>query len=288
VQYCWENEIQPKLDISNLSLSPLRNRIRQKLLPLLKSYNPRVVEALLRITTISRDEVDFLDAEIARLWPLMIIEREGFVILKKDRLNKLSLALKRHLIMAVIENLVGSLKDIEAIHIEAILAAMDKPAGTRIDLPSGLILSIEYDRFVLGIMNVNTCPYPVISGEQHIQVPGKTAVSGWLVNAEIVKPDSKVREENSFVACFDINKTGIALKISHRRPGDRFQPLGMTGMKKLNKFMIDEKVPRHWRRQIPIVFSPKHILWLVGYRIDDRVKVTKETKKVLRLEFKRG
>ncbi len=287
VNYCWENEIKPRLDISNLSLSPLRNRIRQKLLPLLESYNPGVVDALLRISTIARDEIDLLDAVVSHIWPLLIIERDSFVILKKDRFNKLPLALKRHLLRAVIENLVGSLKDIETSHIEAILEVMDKPAGRRIDLPSGLILSIEYDRFVIGIMNVNTCPYPVISDEQHIQVPGRTAVSGWLVNAEIVEPNLMTREANGFVACFDLDKTGLELKISYRKPGDRFQPLGMTGMKKLNEFMIDEKIPRHWRQRIPIVFSPEHIIWLVGYRIDDRAKVTKKTKRVLRLKFKR-
>ncbi len=286
VNYCWENEIKPRVDNSNLSLYPLRNRIRQNLLPLLESYNPGVVEALLRISTIAKDEIEFLDAVITNLWPLLIIERDDFIILKKERFNILPLALKRHLLRTVIENLLGTLKDIETGHIEVILEAMEKPAGRRIELPSGLILSIEYERFVLGIMNVNTCPYPAIRVEQDIQVPGITAVLGWLINAEIMEPDSIAREENPLVACFDLDKTGLELKIGHRKPGDRFQPLGMTRMKKLNEFMIDEKVPRHWRQRIPIVFSPEHILWLVGYRIDDRAKITKKTKKVLRLEFK--
>ena len=74
----------------------------------------------------------------------------------------------------------------------------------------------------------------------------------------------------------------------NRRPGDRFQPLGMSQPKKLNRFMIDVKIPRRWRERVPIVCSPEQIVWVVGYRIDDRVKVTEETRQVLRLRFTPG
>ena len=51
--------------------------------------------------------------------------------------------------------------------------------------------------------------------------------------------------------------------------------------------MIDTKIRRAWRQRVPIVCSPEHILWVVGWRIDDRVKVTVNTKQILRLRFKR-
>jgi tRNA(Ile)-lysidine synthase len=62
----------------------------------------------------------------------------------------------------------------------------------------------------------------------------------------------------------------------------------MAQPKKLNEFMIDARIPRAWRRRIPIVCSSGQILWVVGWRIDERVKVTEKTGKVLRLEFKRS
>ncbi len=285
--YCKENELMPRLDISNLSLSPLRNRIRQQLLPLLKSYNSGITAALLRIAVIANDEITFLDSEVARLWPAIVEEKEGMLILNKDRLNELPVALKRHLFRAVVEEIIGNLKDIETRHIEEILAALDKPAGRLINLPGGLIFSIEYDRYLLGMENVDTCPYPVIGGEYRISIPGKTELPGWLVEAEIMKSGAMEKEEDDFIAYLDLDRTGNELKVRRRKPGDRFQPLGMVETKKLNEFMIDAKIPRTWRGRIPVVYSPKQILWLVGYRIDDRVKVTEETKKVLRLEFKR-
>ena len=93
---------------------------------------------------------------------------------------------------------------------------------------------------------------------------------------------------NLFTAYFDRDKTGDKLLVRPRQPGDRFQPLGMSQPKKLNEFMIDTKIPHAWRQRIPIVCSPQHILWVVGWRIDERVKVTEDTKQVLCLEFKRG
>ncbi|MEE8620049.1 MAG: tRNA lysidine(34) synthetase TilS, partial [Dehalococcoidia bacterium] len=70
-----------------------------------------------------------------------------------------------------------------------------------------------------------------------------------------------------------------------RRPGDRFQPLGMSMPKKLHEFMVDAKIPRSWRDHIPVVCSPQQIIWIAGWRIDDRVKVTEAVKEILHLEF---
>jgi tRNA(Ile)-lysidine synthase len=59
----------------------------------------------------------------------------------------------------------------------------------------------------------------------------------------------------------------------------------MSQSKKLGEFMIDAKISRAWRQRVPVVRSPLHILWVVGWRIDDRVKVTEDTRRVLCLEF---
>jgi tRNA(Ile)-lysidine synthase len=62
----------------------------------------------------------------------------------------------------------------------------------------------------------------------------------------------------------------------------------MNMTKKLHEFMVDIKIPRSWRRHIPIICSPQQIIWVVGWRIDDRVKLTEASKEVLRLEFIRS
>ncbi len=96
-----------------------------------------------------------------------------------------------------------------------------------------------------------------------------------------------VEEKSDFIAYFDLEKMGNKVTVRRRKPGDRFQPLGMSQPKKLNEFMIDAKIPQAWRRRIPVICSPAQIVWVVGWRIDERVKVSDGTRKMLRLEFKR-
>jgi len=59
----------------------------------------------------------------------------------------------------------------------------------------------------------------------------------------------------------------------------------MKGKKKLKDFLIDEKIPGHKRDRIPVITSGKDILWVVGMRIDERFKVTGESKKIVHMEI---
>ena len=288
--YCHHHHLTPRLDASNLSPLPLRNRIRQELLPLLLSYNPQVAEALLRTACIASDDLAFIDKEVARLWGEVAQKQGNTVILTKKSFVALPSALKRHLLRTSIEELLGNLKDIEARHIEEMLDALDKPAGKKISLPDGLTFTIGYDRYLLGADSAALSPFPTLKAEVKLNIPGKMSIPGWDIEAAIADPSevkSECAETNGFTACFDFEKVGNKLTMRRRQPGDRFQPLGMSQPKKLNEFMIDTKIPQAWRQRIPVVVSPEQILWVVGWRIDERAKISPNTKRVLRLKFKR-
>jgi len=286
--YCHNHKLRPRLDASNLSLSPLRNRMRLQLLPLLKSYNPRIAEALLRTAQIAGDDLAFLDEESARLWDKIAQEQKDTIILDKGRFLELPLVLKRHLLRIAISKLLGTLKDVEARHIEGIMATLAKPAGRRISLPGGLIFSIEYNRYLLTPEASALSPLPILGDEFPLKLPGETLLTSWRIEATIISREQMTEKNDDFTAYLDLDKTGNKLAVRSRQPGDRFQPLGLSQPKKLGEFMIDTKIPRVWRQRIPIICSPKQILWVVGWRIDERVKVNDATKQVLRLEFKRS
>ncbi len=312
--YCHDHHLAYMTDASNLSLSPLRNRIRHQLLPLLQSYNPGVNEALLRTARIAGDDFEFLAGEGARLWGGIARRQGDTIILDREGFAALPPALQRYLLRTAIEGLLGSLKDIETRHIEEIMAALVKPAGKRLSLPGGLFFAIDYTQYHLGKDPVSQSPFPVLGNETELKIPGETLLPGWRVEASILNSPASGKPEgadapsgkkiplpldeekgtkglglvSSFTAYFDLDKAGGKVTVRCRQPGDRFQPLGMSQPKTLGEFMIDAKIPNAWRRQIPVVCSPEHIIWVVGWRIDDRVKVTEETKKMLRLEFRRA
>ena len=285
--YCHHQQLTPRLDASNLSLSPLRNRIRLELLPLMRSYNPEVTEALLRMARIARDDLDYINGQGSRLWEQIAREKENTIVLDKERFLELPLALKRHLLRVALEKLIGSLRDIETRHIEQLIAALNKPAGRKISLPEGLTFAIEYNRYLIGLDLTSLSPFPVIEDEYALNIPGETHLPGWQVEASLFPREKITRENSVLTAYFDRDKTGDRLTLRARQPGDRFQPLGMKEPKKVGEFMIDAKIPQAWRGRIPVVCSPSQILWLVGWRIDERVKVTEATKQVLRLKMAR-
>lgn len=86
-------------------------------------------------------------------------------------------------------------------------------------------------------------------------------------------------------ALIDAANVGSSLSIRHWKPGDRFQPLGMTGSKKVKSFLTDRKAPPSLRSHIPVVLSGTDVVWVAGFEIDDRFKITPATTECLRLQW---
>jgi len=299
--YCQEHQLNPRIDSSNLSLSFFRNRLRLQLLPLLRQYNPSVDQALLRLADIAKEDNAFIDQHALELWDKVARQENNAIYLDRKQIASLPIALQRQLLKAAVTKLAGDVRDIEASHVEAARSLLNKPAGKRISLPRGLICQGGYDELVIATTAKQSqllpCPFPPLPGEVPLKMPGETVFSGWKVVASIVRGQaaspslrgvlstSKETGQSNLIAHFDLRKTGTELFVRQRRPGDRFQPLGMSMPKKLYEFMVAAKIPRSWRDHIPILCSPQQIIWVVGWRIDDRVKVTEASKEILRLEF---
>jgi tRNA(Ile)-lysidine synthase len=287
IDYCRQNRLRPRTDISNESMDLFRNRVRRHLLPSLCKYNPQVAEALSRTARIAADDFAFINGEVGRCREKIIHKQRDAVIIDKRGLKALPAALKRYLLLGAVESVLGNLKDIGAGHVEDMLGALNKPAGKTIGLPFGLSFITEYDRYILTRTPVSLCPWPPLETEIALHVPGRTRLSGWNITAEVLTASALTAGDDDFSAYFDFSRTGTQLVVRPRRPGDRFQPSGMGRPKRLNRFMMDARIPRLWRRFVPIVASPDRVIWVVGYRIDERVKVTDATTRILRLQFRR-
>jgi tRNA(Ile)-lysidine synthase len=282
--YCRHHHLQPRIDVTNRSLALTRNRIRLKLLPLLKSYNPDIIEALLRTARIASDDIAFLEQTANRYWRKIASRQGNAIAFKKPALLKLPPGLQRLVLRQAIEDILGTLKDIEARHIEEIMSLLAKPAGKRINLPYGLFFATDYDRFLLGYQLDEFSPLPLLDSEYPLTIPSTTHIPGWHIHIDIIeKMTSAVGDD--LTAYINYDRVRGNLIVRPRHPGDRFQPLGMDEEKKVGKFMIDARVPRLWRTRVPIVRDDEKLLWVVGYRIDERVKVAENTKRVLRIKF---
>jgi tRNA(Ile)-lysidine synthase len=302
--YCQEHQLDPRIDSSNRSLSFFRNRLRLELLPLLRKHNPSVDQALLRLADIAKETNVFIEQQASVLWDEVARQENNAIYLDRKQIASLPIALQRQLLRTAVTRLAGDTRDIEASHIEAARNLLNKAVGKRISLPHALVCHGGYSELMITSTakqsQLPPCPFPPLSGEFPLKVPGETVFPGWMVAASIVQeravsrslrgvlsPISETSQSN-LIANFDLHKTGTELFVRQRRPGDRFQPLGMNIPKKLYEFMVDVKIPRSWRGRIPIVYSPQQIIWVIGWRIDDRVKATEASKEILRLEFIRS
>ena len=84
----------------------------------------------------------------------------------------------------------------------------------------------------------------------------------------------------------DFTKIKFPLKVRNRRQGDRFTPLGLNGSKKIKDYFIDKKIKKSKRDKIPLVVDDNNlILWIVGYHMNDKVKITNKTDNILKLSY---
>jgi tRNA(Ile)-lysidine synthase len=282
--YCRRHQLQPRIDTTNNSLKLTRNRVRLKLLPLLKTYNPDVIEALLRTARIAGDDITFLENTARRYAQKLADKHEHIVYVEKRQLLKLPVSLQRLVFRQLIEDIIGTLKDIESRHIEEMIEFLNKPAGKKISLPYGLYFASGYDRFVLGSDIEGSSPFSEFMGEHTFKIPGSLNIGRWKINTNLVELPSNISDDK-YTAYLDADLIKGELWVRTRRSGDRFQPLGMKEEKKVGQFMIDARIPQGWRDRIPIVCTPDNVIWIVGYRIDDRYKITEVTKSVLRIRF---
>jgi tRNA(Ile)-lysidine synthase len=321
--YCAARGLHPREDVSNLDLHFLRNRIRHELLPVLRQYNPNLDATLLRSAAIFAEDYAFIEAAVTERWPEVVRHEAPHMLLLDARAYlALPIALRRHLMRRATALLVNGPSPLELRHHELIddLARVET-AGRVLTLPAGLWLQRGYGTLLLTAhpdlthQRAYKQELPPPEGGQtdlprrEVQevplIPGTTRViSGtpWAIKAELLEDGSQLasgsqpsssslRTSNPAyavpepLALLDYDRLGPLLRVRARRPGDRFQPLGLATTKKLQDFMVDAHIPRWLRDILPLVIADNEIVWVAGYRISERARLTPATRRVLRLEL---
>ena len=295
-------------DSSNMDNRYLRNRIRNELIPELKEfYNPRLVENVGRMSNILRLENDFIEKcvdEILSDWSINSYEEE--VKIDIPNLKSLHPALQFRVIKTILDDISSSKKGIGYIHVKSVIDLIEggRPNGL-LDLPADVAIRREYDNLVI-LKNERfdrkvLSPLTMNNGKNKGRKGDKRKVSDYYYHIEI--PCSVNIEETGMKIAFDLMDAGpldysswstvfidysvisFPLGIRNIRPGDRIQPFGLKGTKKVKSFFIDEKIPGKERGRIPLLVDQESVLWIPGVKLSDRARVTNRTEKVLRAEI---
>ena len=287
-KYCKENNLRPCRDSSNKEISFLRNKIRLNLIPYLSErYNPQIRKGLFQTAEILKEENEYLQRESEKVFKSLHKEkRDGQIILNVEELACLHLSLKRRVIRNIIHQIKGDLRGVKFTHINSILELTGNKEGKQLHLPGNLVVEKQGKSLIFKKKEKEeelffSCP---------LVVPGKTKLSRLGLDFEtevLLKPPSPLPQNND-EAYLDFDKIEEPLFIRKRKKGDKFQPLGMRGRKKIKDFFIDLKIPRKERDKIPLLTFKDRIVWVVGYRIDEYFKLTKDTKKILKVRVHRN
>lgn len=288
--YALAAGLSPVYDASNHDITYFRNRVRHELLPALETYNPRVRDRLREMATILAAENDLLVGLEVETWQHVAVESgPGYAVLRRDVWRSQPLALRRRLLRRAVAACNNDPVEIGFQAIEAARqVAEDGATGSRASLPGRIDLRVSYDRLELIAIDAATPDaWPQLHvPETDLPVPGAiTLAGGWRLAAELntaVDRSAIAANRDPWTAYVALDD-GEALTVRGRRPGERIRPLGMGGSVKLKEVMIDRKIPAPARDSWPLVATAAHPVWLPGHVLDDRIRVTLGSQRIVRL-----
>ncbi|MBI4595540.1 MAG: tRNA lysidine(34) synthetase TilS [Candidatus Tectomicrobia bacterium] len=281
-----------RTDSTNFDTTYLRNRVRLELLPLLKQkFNPQIIRHLKQLSEIIREEDRYLASMTAEKFGGICRYEKGRLTIILSEFNKLHDIFKNRILRQALQLFDYKDKEISFTHIYQIRSLIDlSEIGKVTVLPAGIVVRKYCDVLIMGQSLSKETKDVKLKEEKgeiiRLNVPGETIFPGQgpVIQCEFLDiPEGSKLEfsKESTVAYFDYSQIDGPLELRTPRPGDRFQPLGMRGSKKLHDFFIDGKISREERTKIPLLLDNKGIIWVIGKRISERCKIREKTCKIL-------
>lgn len=279
-------------DSTNNSLIYTRNRIRKRVIPELEEVNERAVshinDACERLEKIEA----YIIKEAANAYKSYVTKGKDIFI--SNEILTLDEVIIEEVLHKALSEAAGRARDIGSVHISYLLELFNKQVGREIDLPYQVRAFREYKGIRLkGSANksesgesIQVLPELLLHTED---VEGISTVASEEDNIRLTFEDGSVKNlsQNSCIRWFDYDKIAENVMLRFREEGD-FLVISPEGdKKKLKKYFTDSKIPSDKRGGIPLVVSGNDVLWIIGYRTGEGARITKSTKKLLKMEIKR-
>ena len=277
-------------DPTNTDRSIPRNRVRHAVMPELRAINVQADAALARAAELLRGDDEFLErlANAAFLRCVDPVDDRNIVTIDRSEFGKLAVALARRVARYALETAHAGrtygLEEADALRRAA------AGSGETVQIP-GILVERFDAKVVLTKRDVPAvAPASAVAGEWRLDVPGMVEAphGAWRLSAEgpVPVPEEPSRDRSRVMV--DAARLGGHLVVRSRRPGDRLQPLGAPGSKKVQDVFVDRKVPLDDRDGVPIVTTDTgEIVWVAGEVLADPFRVTPATKSVVVLTLRR-
>lgn len=258
-QYLKERGEDYRIDSTNLESEYTRNKLRNKIIPLIKEINPAFGDRLIDLAR-SAQGADEITTQAARY----VLDECPAI---KDKAIYLSLS-----------ELAGTRKDITAKHVESVAALDEKKVGAKAHLPYGIIAEKEYDG--ISLRKMDAVKAGIVGATKEDREKKLKRLKKALKKAEIIDYHGEEIPNLEYKKYLDYDKIKGKLSWRYRAKGDIIS-LDNLCHKKLKDYMIDVKIPKEQRDDIPLLTDGKEVVWVLGGRLSSDYKVSKGTKRIL-------
>ncbi|MDQ2178637.1 tRNA lysidine(34) synthetase TilS [Marinifilum sp. D714] len=260
-------------DSTNRETDFVRNKIRHQVIPVLEQINPAIRK------TMSENVQRF--KEVEQIYNDVIEENRLHLVFQRENQLLISIARLQEL-PSPSSHLFEILSPYGFHHrdVRMIAKSIDSISGKRFFSSTHQILRDRKYLILSELKENDSSEYLLEEKSGLIEFPIEMEASFIDRTANFKFPT------NPEMACLDASKLKFPLKLRKWQKGDSFRPIGMKGNKKISDFFIDQKFSLQDKENTWLLISGDRIAWVVGYRLDDRFKITATTTKIFKLELK--
>ena len=273
--------------------------MRNVILKDLSQINAQVVTHIHETATQLTEIKDFLSQETDANWKRVVSETEDALSLDITKLQQLHLALQKEIVYRAIATVAGSKKDLGQVHVMDVLALCNNQSGKEVHLPYQICAKKEYDTIRVEKRELKLEEKKEISltlqlledcrkEKECLEVSIGDCGESLQIRIFEYSPDFAKIPKNTYTKWMDYDKIKQGFCIRNRNVGDYFICDDFGHRKKLKQYMIDEKIPANERSKMWLLAQEDKVLWLVGGRMSEHIKVTEQTKTVIEIAYQGG
>lgn len=272
--YARQNQIKFRVDSSNQEDYYTRNKIRHFVIPAIEKAYPdfkKGFENTFYALTITES---FVKSEVSKITQELVIKTNGKASINIKQLKELD-----NFELCLYEIL--KTYDFNTPTVREIFKSLEGISGKKFYSKTHILVRERENLVITPIKDQSEIEqnYPILIDQYltHIEKPVQLHFELEILSSGFII------EKNRNLALLDFDKLHFPLTLHKPATGDSFSPLGMRGKKKISDFFIDEKLSDEQKNNALVLLSGDEIVWLIGYRIDDRFKITSKTKTVFKV-----
>lgn len=281
IDYLNSSKLEYVIDATNLNNAYERNFIRNKLLPLIKeNINPKVEQTLLKSSSLWRQQFLTIDSIVKIISDFVAVKKKNFLEFNLELLNKLDKNILNDLIKFSIER--NFLVQISFNDCKKIVSLISSKSGRKFEISSGLFALRERGKILITNKDTGHAIKKML-----LKIGDTVRFNGQEISINFVDKSSVKFLNDRKIEYLNADNLSSNFTLRLWKNGDKFHPLGLEGSKKVSDFLNDLKLSSIEKNKQLVLTNKNKIVWVVGRRLDERFKVTDQTRKILKLCLKK-